>query len=338
MGIGANPQPPTPKPRPRRLALLFPGQGSQEVGMGVALREASSGADAVFRLADEVSGLPIGDLCARGPQETLTRTDVAQTAIVATSLAAAAALQDFLGDQMPASAVAGHSVGELAAMCSAGALDVETTLRLVFERGRLMLRDSQATDGTMVAVLGLDASELEDVCSVASAHTGATVQVANLNAPGQVVLSGDRAAIGVASELALQAGARRVIPLPVGGPFHSRYMEAAARDFARLAAEAHVRRARVPIVLNTSAEPAIEPDLLRAELWTQIGRPVQWARSVWTLDQLGCQEFLELGPGRVLTGLVRRILPDSNAAAAGTPEGLKEIVSRWRDGGPRTPR
>jgi [acyl-carrier-protein] S-malonyltransferase len=286
----------------------------------------------MFRLADEVTGLSIGDLCARGPLETLTRTDVAQTAIVATSLAAAAALQEILGDCPPATAVAGHSVGELAAMCWAGALDVELTLRLVLERGRLMLRDADASDGTMVAVLGLDATALDDLCSTASARTDATVQVANFNAPGQVVLSGDRAAIAAASGLALQAGARRILPLSVGGPFHSAYMGAAARDFARFVAGVNLRSPRVPIVLNTSAQPATDPDALRHELSGQITQPVQWERSVRMLGELGCQEFLELGPGRVLTGLVRRILPEANAIAAGTPESLREIVSRWQLG------
>ena len=325
-----SPQFPTPIPQTLGLALLFPGQGSQEVGMGVALREASPRADAVFRLADEVTGLPIGDLCAHGARETLTRTDVAQTAIVATSLATVAALEDLLGEYPPARAVAGHSVGELAAICSAGALEVETTLRLVFERGRLMLRDSEASDGTMVAVLGLDAAELGAVCSSASAATGATVQVANLNAPGQIVLSGDRSAIAAASELAMGAGARRVIPLVVGGPFHSAYMEAAARDFAGFVAGVSLATARVPIVLNTTAEPTTDPDMIRHELSAQIGLPVQWEQSVRRLDALGCREFLELGPGRALTGMVRRILPEASVAAAATPEDLKEVISGWQ--------
>jgi [acyl-carrier-protein] S-malonyltransferase len=243
-------------------------------------------------------------------------------AVVAASLAAAAHLEELLGRRPTAVAVAGHSVGELSAICWAGALDPEATFRLVAERGRLMERDGAACDGTMVAVLGLEARELESVCIEASSQAGETVQVANLNAPGQVVLSGHRAPIAIASELAKAAGARRVLPLQVGGPFHSRYLESAAGDFCRAVCSVSFQDAAVPVVLNTSASATSKADELRQELCTQVARAVRWEDSLRTLHSLGCRTFLELGPGQVLSGMVKRTLPDVETLAAGTPDAL----------------
>jgi len=304
------------------IAVLFPGQGSQEVGMGARLREASPAAERLFVLAEQITGLPLRELCTSGPAAALTRTSVAQTAVVATSLAAAAHLQEVVGSMPHACAVAGHSVGELAAMCWAGALDIETVLRLVHERGRLMERDSAGVDGTMVAVLGLDRSELERICSDVSSTKEGTAEVANCNAPGQVVLSGERTAIQRASERALAAGARRVLPLVVGGPFHSAYMKGASRDFRAAAASARIERPRIPIVLNTTATATDDIEDLRNELPTQITHPVLWDDSVRALAVMGCTTFLELGAGQVLSGLLRRTLPGATALAAGTPDAV----------------
>lgn len=290
--------------------------------MGVALRAASPAADRLYRLADEKTGLPIGDLCRAGPLEELTRTLVAQTAVVVTSLAAAACLEERLGGRPEAIAVAGHSVGELAAMCWAGVFDYAEAIELVHHRATLMERDSAACDGTMVAVLGLSPERIEEVCAQASASGQGGVEIANLNAPGQVVLSGERTAVKVAGDLATAAGARRVIPLAVSGPFHSHYMAAAARDYASLVARTHLQEPRGPVVLNTSAAPTSDVELLRADLFAQITRPVRWEESLRTLAGLGCDTFVELGPGQVLTGLVRRTLPDARAVAAGTPDAI----------------
>jgi [acyl-carrier-protein] S-malonyltransferase len=309
------------------LAVLFPGQGTQEIGMGVALCAASPRARELFDLAEQASGLPIASLCAEGPLERLTQTHIAQIAVVATSLAAAAHLEELLGQRVAAIAVAGHSVGELSAICWAGALDPEATFRLVAERGRLMERDGAACDGTMVAVLGLEASELEPLCAEASRQAGESVQVANLNAPGQVVLSGHRAAITVAAELAKSAGARRVLPLQVGGPFHSRYLDAAATDFCRAVSSATFRDAVLPVVLNTSARAASQAGELRDELCTQVARPVRWDDSLRTLNALGSRTFVELGPGQVLSGMVKRTLPDAETLAAGTPDALANVAA-----------
>ncbi|MBM2810314.1 MAG: fabD [Chloroflexi bacterium] len=316
------------------VALLFPGQASQEVGMGVALREAFTAADALFRLADEITGLPISKLCAEGPLSELTRTCVAQTAVVVTSLAAAAALSERIERPLALTAVAGHSVGELTAMCWAGAMSPEETLRLAHERGRLMERDSGAVKGAMVAVLGLDADSLERVCETASSEAGSMVQVANLNAPGQVVLSGHKEAIAAATKLALAAGAARVIPLNVGGPFHSVYMQAAATEFGAIVATAVISRAQVPVVLNTTAQTEQEPEALRTELARQISRPVFWDASLRTLYGLGCRTFIELGPGQVLTGLAKRTLKDVTLLAVGTLPALDRAADLIAAAGP----
>ena len=297
--------------------------------MGVALRRSSAAAENIFRLAEEVSGLPLRKLCEEGPLSELTRTNVAQVAVVAASLAAAACLEELVGRRPEIEAVAGHSVGELAAYCWAGALDAETALRLVQRRGELMERDSAALDGTMVAVLNLDAHQLERICAAASASTGMTVEIANLNAPGQVVLSGTRTAVALASELATAEGARRVVPLAVGGPFHSRHMSTAARDFKEAVEQAGFHRPHTPVVLNTTAAATTDIGALRDELSVQITSPVRWEDTLRSLAALGCATFIELGPGQVLTGLVRRTLPGAQAVAAGTPETIASISQQF---------
>ncbi len=297
--------------------------------MGRALCESSARARDVYTAADRVTGLPITELCTDGSMDELTRTDRTQVAVLTTSLAAAAALEEQLGYTPPALATAGHSVGELSAACWAGALTLDDALALVCQRGRLMGRDSSQIDGTMVAVLGLDAGRLETVCAQASAQTGESVQVANINAPDQIVLSGSRAAIDAATTLAQAAGASRVLPLRVGGPFHSVYMSEAAKDFASACESVAIAPARLPIVLNTTGTATTEAAAVRDELSTQITRPVRWSDSVHTMAGLGCVTFLELGPGRVLAGLVRRTLPEVKVVSAGTPDTIAEAAQLW---------
>lgn len=312
------------------VGVLFPGQASQQAGMGLALCEASESARDTYAIADRVTGLPISELCCNGTLAELTRTDVAQLAVVTTSLAAAAALEEQLGFPPSAVAAAGHSVGELAAMGWAGALSVEDTLTLVRERGRLMERNSTATLGAMVAVFGLTPPQLEAVCNAAAEETGASVQMANFNAPDQIVISGARQAVEIATRLATGAGAQRVVPLNVGGPFHSVYMTSAAQDFAAACREVSIRPPRLPIVLNTTAGPTIDPDALRQELSVQVTSPVRWSESMETLSRMGCETFVELGPGRVLSSLARRCLPAAQALSAGTPIALGEAARLWQ--------
>lgn len=313
-----------------KLALLFPGQASQAVGMGVDLSEASLAARRVYATADGVTGLSITALCASGPLERLTATEVAQPAVVATSLAALAVLREHAGDAASPAAVAGHSVGELAACAAAGALDVEQTLRLVHVRAQAMADACAAVDGTMAAVIGMDDAPLRAVCEEASGADG-TVELANLNAPGQLVISGARVAVERAAALARQRGARRVLPLHVGGPFHSVYMRPAAEAMRQAVASAPFQPAVLPLVGNVDARALRSPDELRAELAAQVSAPVRWMDVLHTLAALGCDRFLEVGPGEVLAGLVRRTLPEARAASFGSMAGLEGALALVRD-------
>jgi [acyl-carrier-protein] S-malonyltransferase len=287
--------------------------------MGTELLAASAEARHIFALADRISGLPISRLCAQGPLEQLTATDVAQPAVVATSLAALAVLRERVC--LAADAVAGHSVGELAAYVAAGVLTTEAALTLVSARARAMAAACKNVDGTMAAVIGLDEPALRAACEAAS-HNGSSVEVANLNSPGQLIVSGARDAIERVAAHARAAGARRILPLNVGGPFHSVYMRPAAAPLASAIAETSFNPAQIPVVLNASADATQDPCALRQELEVQVYSPVRWIESLERLASLGCARFLEVGPGQVLAGTVRRTLPDARVASFGGPSDL----------------
>lgn len=280
------------------------------MGMGASLWQCSPAAKAIFAEADRATGLPLTQVCFEGPSDRLTDTAFAQPGVVATSLAAAEALKERLGKagiSVEPAFCAGHSVGELAALARAGALSTGDCFKLVAARGRLMAEASALADGSMAAVLGLDEPVLVRLCETASQETGASVQVANLNAPGQVVLSGNRKALAKASELARASGARRVIELDVSGPFHSIYMQPAADAFRAFVESTPVLSPSVPVVLNVNALASSEPIDIKRELVVQVTNPVRWADSVKTMLEQGCTTFVELGPGQVLSGLVKRI-------------------------------
>jgi [acyl-carrier-protein] S-malonyltransferase len=283
--------------------------------MGADLREASIAARDIFADADQITGLPITDLCERGPLERLTETDVAQSAVLAASLAALAVLREQL--PLDYGAVAGHSVGEFAAYVAAGVFDARAALKLVRVRAAAMAAACQAVDGTMAAVIGLDVEPLRDACATAS-HNGSSVEIANLNAPGQLIVSGARDAVERVAELARTAGARRVLPLNVGGPFHSVYMRAAGEPLRQALVDIELRPARVPVVVNASAEVARATDELLRELEVQVFSPVRWIESLHRLADLGCDRFLEVGPGQVLSGMVKRTLPAARVASFGS--------------------
>ena len=319
-----------------RIAFVFPGQGSQAVGMGADVFRASPAARRVFELADAAVGFPLSTLCFEGPDDALRETINTQPAIVANSLALLAALQEAAGAPLPTSGepgltgpltpafVAGHSVGEYAALAAAGALDVADTLRLVRERGRLMHAEGTVCASGMAAVLGMDAATLEAICAEATeqaraalapdeAHPGAgRVVLANDNAPGQIVISGAQPALERAMGLARERGARRVVELPVSAAFHSPVMSPAAEGLARAVAAAPMRDAATPVISNISATPLTLAADLRRELARQIESPVQWTRSVEYLAGQGVTMFVEIGAGQVLSGLIKRI-------AKGTP-------------------
>ncbi|MBI4494272.1 MAG: ACP S-malonyltransferase [Chloroflexi bacterium] len=325
----------------RTLALLFPGQASQQVGMGVELAALSPRAEAVLRTAEQVTSLPLRQLCASGPLEELTRTTVAQPAVVATSVMAWLALEERLPERALDRLVgccAGHSVGEYAALVAAGALEAEHALDLVHHRARLMAEACAAVDGTMAAVLGLEASALVPLCTQASAETGQSVEVANLNAPDQVVLSGARPAVEAACRLARAAGARRALALNVAGPFHSRSMRPAGEAFAALVAAADLRVPRFPIVLNQTARPTTDVAEIRRELVEQTWSPVRWADSLQAMAAQGSTRFVELGPGKALAGLARRTVAGAAVFNVQDAASLRETLGALTQGVPAEPR
>ena len=291
------------------VAWVFPGQGSQEVGSGADLYEASPAARLVFEQADAALGFPLSDLCFHGPEDVLRQTINAQPAIMAASLACLEAAREagLVGNDEtrfgePAF-VAGHSLGEYTALVAAGVLALEDGFRLVRERGSLMQMAGERQPGTMAALLGLDEETVAAVCR----ETGA--QLCNLNAPGQTVIGGTLAAVEAAVGMARQRGARRAIPLNVSGAFHTDLMAPAVEGMARALEGAALGDPRVPVIANGSGRPLTSGDQLREELLYQLAHPVQWQRSVEHMAGAGVGTFVEIGPGQVLTGLIRRIVP-----------------------------
>lgn len=340
-----------------RIAFVFPGQGSQAVGMGHELAAGSPAARAVFAAADDALGFALSELCFTGPEDRLKETVNAQPAITTVSLAALAALRAALGQPEPEDVtipllsgppwpayVAGHSVGEYTALIAAGALDFATGLRLVRERGRLMHHEGTVCAGGMGAVLGLDAAQLSAICTQAEAdvaadpavqaqgHPGAgKVVVANDNAPGQIVLSGEQTALNRALELAKAAGAKRVIPLAVSGAFHSPVMAPAADALRAEIAAAGVKSATVPLISNITAQPLKKAADLRAELAAQIASPVQWTRSIaWLAGEGGVTTFVEIGGGQVLAGLIKRIAKAVTILNVSTPAEALTVAATLR--------
>lgn len=292
-----------------KIGLLFPGQASQYVGMGQDLKALGPEIAQIFALADSATGLPISRVCAEGPESTLTETEYAQPAVVAVSIAAFLVFRQQALSRLPSLPVAycaGHSVGEFSALVAAGALDPGAALDLVARRAALMGEACRETDGAMAAVFGLDEVVLMGICGEALGATGQVVEIANLNSPDQVVISGHRNAVSYASERALAAGAKRVIPLKVAGAFHSDYMRSAAARFSPFVQAAPMRPPAVPVVLNRTATPSTDVQEIRDELVTQLFSPVHWSESLDYMARHGCDTLIELGPGQVLSGLARR--------------------------------
>lgn len=300
------------------IALLLPGQGSQEVGMGRDLAEARPEAARVYRRAEEVLDVPLRRICWEGPAEELTRTENAQPAILTHSYAVWRLMPARLRED--AVVAAGHSLGEFTAYLVAGALDFEDAVRLVRRRGELMARSSG--EGTMAAVLGLDDDAVRRACG--SVAEGVVVP-ANFNAPGQVVISGEAEAVTRAGEAALEAGARRVVPLDVSGAFHSPLMEVAHGGLERALNEVRIRRPQFPVVANATAEPVTDPGEARELLLRQLTSPVRWTESVARMARFGPGRWYELGPGRVLRGLSRRIDRSLETVSMGSAEDLERL-------------
>ena len=306
------------------LAFIFPGQGSQTVGMGRRLADGFAPARAVFEEVDAALGEHLTKTVWEGPLETLTLTENAQPALMAVSLAALRVLEAEAGLRLAREAqfVAGHSLGEYSALAAAGALSVGDTARLLRIRGRAMQKAVPVGTGAMAALLGLDFEQAAAVA--AEAAQGEVCEAANDNGGGQVVVSGHKAAVDRAVEIARQKGARRAMLLPVSAPFHCALMQPAADAMAQALAEVAMRRPVVPLVANVLAKPISDPDEIVPALIAQVTGTVRWRASVAFMAGAGVSTFCEVGAGRVLSGLVRRIAEGAIGWSVGTPE---EVVS-----------
>ena len=307
-----------------KIAYIFPGQGSQAVGMGQNLCAHSPAALAVFDEADSLIGTKLSTLCFYGPEEALRQTIYTQPALYVTSVAALCALRE--AGAMPPEAVAGHSVGEYAALFAAEAFDFETGLRLVERRAQEMHRATLARPGAMAAVLGLTGPEVVAVCAEAEASGAGTVQPANFNGGEQVVISGTPEGVARASEIAKTNGARRVLPLNVSGAFHSPLMVPAVEAMTYALADAAILDTALPVVANLSADYITRADDIRVSLAAQIDHPVLWEQSIGRLVADGFDTFVEVGAGTVLAGLMKRIAPDVRVYSVGDSAGVRAFV------------
>jgi [acyl-carrier-protein] S-malonyltransferase len=297
------------------IAFVFPGQGAQKVGMGKALADALPSVRALYAAADDALGFSLSKLCFEGPAAELELTANTQPAILATSVAALTAARELAG--LEADVVAGHSLGEWSALVAAGALSFADALRLVRARGTFMQEATPAGSGAMAAIIGLDARAVEDTCREAAG--GESCGPANFNGAGQVVIAGDKAAVERAMALAKAYGAKMVKALAVSAPFHCALMKPAAERLAAELARVEVRPLRVPVVTNVEARENTDAARVKELLVAQVTAPVRWEESVQRLAAMGTTRLVELGPGKVLSGLVKRIAPSIQLANVEEP-------------------
>lgn len=308
-------------------ALVFPGQGSQDVGMGKALADAFPSARAVFEEVDDALGEKLSAIIWEGPKDTLTLTENAQPALMAVSMAVIRVLEKEKGFSLADKVkfVAGHSLGEYSALAAAGAFSIADAARLLRLRGRAMQKAVPVGVGAMTALLGVGIEVAEKVA--AEAAQGDVCQVANDNEPTQVVLSGHKTAIDRVPEIGKKFGVRRAVPLPVSAPFHCALMQPAADAMASALAEVTVNRPVVPVVANVLAKPISDPDEIRKRLVEQVTGTVRWRECVAAMSAAGVTDFFEIGAGKVLAGLVKRTSSSANAASVGTPSDIDAALS-----------
>ena len=311
-------------------AFIFPGQGSQAVGMGKALFDSVPAARSIFEEVDEALGEKLSATIFNGPEEVLTRTRNAQPALMAVSLAALRALEaEGISVKMHAAFVAGHSLGEYSALAAAGSFAIGDAARLLRTRGDAMQAAVQEGVGAMAALLGLDLAAAEEVaCGAATEEE--VCEVANDNAPGQVVVSGHRAAVERATVRAKAKGARRAMMLSVSAPFHCALMEPAAEVMANALATTKIHPPVVPLVPNVTAGPLSDPTEIRQRLVEQVTGTVRWRESMSWLAANGVTRFVEIGAGKVLSGLSRRIVPDATAVSVGMPEEIRALAAELK--------
>jgi len=309
-----------------KIAYMFPGQGAQSVGMGADAYEQHPGAAAWFREADEVLGYALSDLIFRGPEEELKLTYHTQPALLTTSCAYLRMLAE---SGVQPDYVAGHSLGEYSALVCAGVITFRDAVHTVRKRGEFMDQAVPAGQGSMAAVLGAEREALAELCAKVSAETGA-VEMANVNCPGQIVVSGTvqgvQAIIGKGKEI----GAKRVIPLEVSGPFHSSLMKPAAEQLEEVLANIELHDAKVPVIANVTARPVTNADEIRRLLVDQVVSPVLWEDSIRLLLSLGVDTFVEIGPGAILSGLVRKIDRSANVITVNSCDSLRAAVETFQ--------
>ncbi|MEO0071265.1 MAG: ACP S-malonyltransferase [candidate division WOR-3 bacterium] len=301
----------------RKVGFIFPGQGSQFVGMGLDLYQRFPACRNVYDSVDDILGLPIKRLSFEGPEEELRQTRYTQLAVLTHSLAVLAVLP-----QLPLTLTAGHSLGEYSAVYAAGCLDFSSVIKLVKRRAELMFEEGEKRPGMMAAVLGLEAKLVEEVCEEAKG----VVVPANYNEPKQTVISGEPEAVKRAMEIAKRKGALKVVPLPVSGAFHSPLLQNSAKEFAEYLNQFSFKTPSIPVIMNVTGKPATTAEEVKENLSQQLISPVRWVMVIESAKGMGCREFIEVGPGRVLAGLVKRIDPELKVISAGKVSEIESLL------------
>ncbi len=308
---------------PEKFAFIFPGQASQAVGMGKDLHQNSIAAREVFEEIDDALGRKLTEVMFDGTAEELTRTENAQPAITAVSLASWKAMEEATGRMLLPSMTTGHSLGEYSSLAVAGVLSIQDTVNLVVERGRLMQHACDERPGGMAAIIGIDEQTVEEVCREAGAY------ISNINTAQQIIISGDHQRLAIAIDMASARGAKRAIPLQVGGAFHSGLMDPAQPGLDAVLDSLEFADPDVPIIGNVSAEPLTTAAEVKDELKKQLQSCVQWNNSVNYMYENGVSEFVEIGPGQVLSGMVKRIVPDVKVSSVGDFESVQSFAASY---------
>jgi [acyl-carrier-protein] S-malonyltransferase len=305
-----------------KIAYVFPGQGSQKIGMGADLYNTYSSAREIFDEADTALGFPLSRLCFEGPEEELIKTKNVQPAILVTSIACLKAAHQNSNETQPLpSFVAGHSLGEYTALVAANVLSLSDAVTLVRERGRLMYEAGQKNPGSMLAIIGLDEEVIKNICF----HS--KTEISNINCPGQIIISGAIDALAEANKLAKIKGTRRLIPLKVSGAFHSALMEPIIAEFSEILSRVVFQPPTIPIIANVTAQPLTNIDSIKEELLKQLRNCIQWQKSVEYMMNNGVTAFYEIGPGKVLSGLVRRINPELQTFNMSGIEDITQLIN-----------